>query len=342
MGSFQLRGVGELPDVVPAPMAGYGDRACRDVARRMGCRLVFVPMISAEGILHGDTKTHALVDIEGEAAPVAVQLFGTRPEALAEAARWVESHGASVVDLNLGCPARRIVANGGGAALLQHPDLVADLVGTIRRAVNISFTVKMRAGWDDGGTCTAELARIVEAEGADALAVHGRTGRQMFTGHANWQWIAAAKEAVSIPVLGNGDIHTGEDAWRMRRETNCDAVMIGRAATGNPWVLRDALAWSGGADPPRQTPAPPDDQERLETLLDHVRRMAGCRGEPRGVIEFRKHAVAYVKGMRGARALKQTLVACETVADVERALEMHCGGEHGITWPWISAGPKRA
>lgn len=323
MGTFRIRGLGEVPNVVPAPMAGYGDRAWRDIARRMGCSLVVVPMISAEGVVHGDAKTHALVDIDGESPPVAVQLFGTRPEALAEAALWVESRAAAAIDLNLGCPARRVVRHGGGAAILQFPDLVADLVRAIRRAVNITLTVKMRAGWDQGGARTAELARIVESEGADAIVLHARTGRQGFTGAANWSWIADAKQAVSIPVVGNGDVRTGEDAWRMQRQTGCDAIMIGRAATGNLWLFREALAWLEAGGPPAEPVGSPSDRERLDTLLEHASLMARYRGAPRGVIEFRKHAVCYVKGMRGAKALKQRLVACESVADVERALEIH-------------------
>ena len=323
MGPFYLRGLGELAPVVPAPMSGFADRSWREIARRMGCELVVVPMVSAEGLVRDDAKTRALVDIEGEAAPVAVQLFGTRPEALAEAARRVEAMGASAVDLNLGCPTRRVVRHEGGAALLKHPDLVARLMGALRRAVAIAVTVKMRAGWDETGPCAVELARVVEGEGADAIALHARTGRQQFAGAADWRWITAVKAAVTIPVIGNGDVCSGEDAWRMQRETGCDAVMIGRAAVGNPWLWREALSATrrtAAGGPPDDQPAPPSLRERLDMLLEHARLMAHYRGEPRGVIEFRKHAVRYVKGMPGARAIKTTLMACTTIAEIEQAV----------------------
>jgi nifR3 family TIM-barrel protein len=320
MRTWRLRQLGELAAVVPAPMSGYGDRAWRELARSMGCDLVHVPMISAEGLARDDAKTRALIDVEGEAPPVAVQLFGTRPEALAEASRKVEALGVAAVDLNLGCPARRVVRHEGGVALLKHPDLVRDILAAMRQAVALPLTVKTRTGWERPDPDTLEIARIVEGEGADALALHARTGRQQFTGRADWRWIAAAREAVAIPVIGNGDIESGEDAWRMQRETGCDAVMIGRAAVGRPWLWREALAWLAAEGPPPGPPASPGRDERLDTLIEHARLMAGHRGEPRGIVEFRKHAVRYVRGMRGGKSLKQTLVTCSTLDEVQQAV----------------------
>ena len=321
--SFQLRGLGELASVVPAPMSGYGDRAWREVARRMGCQLLTVPIISAEGLARGEAKTRSLIDIEGEPRPIAVQLFGSRPEALAEAARQVEAIGASAVDLNLGCPARRVVRHEGGAALLKHPDLVARLVGAMRRVVAVPLTVKMRAGWDERSPSAVEIARVVEAEGADAVTVHGRTGCQQFQGAADWQPIAEVKAAVRIPVIGNGDVRTGEDAWRMRRETGCDAVMIGRGALGNPWLWRDALAWLVAEGPPDDPLPPPTRQEKLEMLMEHVRLMVLYKGERRGVIEFRKHAAHYLRGVHGSKALRQKLMAFTEIAEIEQAVEKY-------------------
>lgn len=304
-----------------APLSGFSDRAWRDISRRMGCPLLFVPMISAEGLVRGDLKTRILIDIGGEARPIAVQLFGSRPEALAEAARQIADMGASAVDLNLGCPAHRVVRHEGGAALLKHPDLVTQLVRAMRQAVAIPLTVKMRAGWDESGPSAVEIARIIEAEGADALTVHGRTGRQQFKGVADWRPIADIKVAIRIPVIGNGDVRTGEDAWRMRRETGCDAVMIGRGSLGNPWLWRETLAWLAAGGPPDNPPIPPTLRERLDMLVEHARLMTRYRGEPRGAIEFRKHAVHYLKGMRDAKSLKKALMACMAVLEIERAVE---------------------
>lgn len=306
--------------MVPAPMSGYGDRAWREMCRRMGCDLVVVPIISADGLIRDDAKTAALIDTDGEAPPVAVQLFGKEPASMAEAARRIEAAGHSAVDLNLGCPAKRVVRHEGGSALLKNPDQVRAVVAAMRAAVSVPLTVKLRASWDGAEPGPAELARIVEGEGADALAIHARTSRQMYTGRAHWPWIAEAKEAVNIPVIGNGDILKGEDAARMIRETGCDAAMVGRGMLGNPWLLRDALTWvraDGTPDPP---PAPPSAADRLATLVDHARLMARHLGEPRGVILFRKHAVRYVKGLRNSKVLKQALTACETVAAVEEAV----------------------
>jgi nifR3 family TIM-barrel protein len=301
-------------------MSGYSDRAAREIWRRVGCELVIVPLISAEGLVRDDPKTWRLVDIVGEAPPVAVQVFGRRPEALAEAARRIEAAGVSGVDLNLGCPARKVVRHDNGAGLLKHPGLVREIVASMRRAVAIALTVKIRAGWDEGSPPAEELARIIEGEGADAIAIHGRTGRQMFRGAADWRSIAAVKAAVSIPVIGNGDVRSHEDAWRMVCETGCDGVMIGRAAIGNPWLLRDArirLESGGRTD---GLPEPPTPGDRIEMMLEHLRMMVRFAGEPRAVIEFRKHAVHYLKGIAGAKLLKSALLTARTLGEVEKAV----------------------
>jgi len=320
---LRVRGLGDLSPVVPAPMSGYTDRAWREIARAMGCELVVVPLISAEGLVRAQPKTLELLDIEGEQPPVSVQLFGNRPESLAEAAKRIEQIGVQAVDINLGCPARKVVRHNAGAAALKRPDIVAQLVGAVRRAVSITLTVKMRAGWDKSENTTAELARVIEAQGADAIALHARTGCQQFKGAADWNSIAEAKAAVHIPVIGNGDVRSGEDAWRMHCQTGCDGVMIGRAAVGNPWLWRDALAWLAAKGQPPQPLVPPTVHERLDMLAHHACLIARHRGEPRGIVEFRKHAIQYIKGMRQGKSLKEALVTCTTAADIEQAVEAY-------------------
>ncbi|MCX8038704.1 MAG: tRNA dihydrouridine synthase DusB [Candidatus Sumerlaeia bacterium] len=321
MKTFHIAGLEPLAPVVPAPMSGYSDRAWREIARAMGCNYLIVPLVSAEGLARADVKTEALVDIEGERRPVVVQLFGSRPASLAAAAQRLEARGVSAIDLNLGCPARRIVAHDGGAALLKHPRLVAELMHALRSAVHCPVTAKIRAGWDESSPPAVEIARILEAEGAAAIAIHARTGRQQFKGTADWRVIAAVKQAVRIPVIGNGDIRSGADAWRMCCETGCDAVMIGRAAIGNPWLWREALAWLAAEGPPPTPPAPPSLAERLDMLRQHAALMARYRGEPRGIVEFRKHAVQYLRGVRNSRPLKHVFLSCTTLADIAAAIE---------------------
>jgi nifR3 family TIM-barrel protein len=309
----------------------------------MGADLVTTQMVSAEGIIRDDENTWRIMDARPDETPVAVQLLGSNPQSLASAAQALEAKGATLLDLNMGCPARKITVNDCGSALMRNPKLVAEIVHTVKRAVTVPFTVKMRAGWDEKEISAIELARICEGEGADAVALHARTRQQGYSGHADWTLIAAMKAALSVPVIGNGDIASPADAVRMVRETGCDAVMIGRGIIGNPWLLRacdSAISdfFSGvirtEADVPNDELVQIEDDgeyrpirvpyymknvsisERLDLILTHTKLMVESKGERRGVTEMRKHSQQYIKGIPGCKTLREKLMKIESYDDI--------------------------
>ena len=347
--------------VLPAPMCNITDRPFREILRRLGAHLVYTQMISAEGLIRGDKGTWSLLDIEGEAPPVGVQLLGSIPERLAEAAKILEGKGAALVDVNMGCPARKVTSNDCGSALMRNPGLVARIVRALRDAVSIPVTVKMRAGWEDGCIVAPELARICESEGADAIAIHARSRQQAYKGPANWDIIAAVKASVRIPVIGNGDVTSPSDAIRMIRQTGCDAVMIGRGLIGNPWLLEACEKamrdyYEGRIHDESEVP---DDslveceedglrrvvkvplyllnvrlEDRITLVLEHTRMMVGAKGERRGILEMRKHTVQYLRGLHGARAFRERLMHIETLAELESALNEYAA--------WLASRPRPA
>jgi nifR3 family TIM-barrel protein len=325
-------------------MCNISDRAFRNLTRDMGAHLVTTQMISCEGLTRDDPKTLALLDIAGEEPPVAVQLLGSDPERLARAAQILEERGAAIVDFNMGCPARKVTGNDCGSALMRDPGLVAAIVRAASRAIRVPFTVKMRAGWDDSDISAVELAKRCEDEGAAAVTLHARTRQQGYKGSADWALIARLKQALRVPVIGNGDVTSPAHAVRMMRETGCDAVMIGRGLIGNPWLFRACEAaiadYIDGRI--RHESAVPDDEtvvveeegvrvplrlphymrhvtldERLNLVLAHTRLMARAKGERRGVLEMRKHSVQYIKGIPGCKALRERLMQVDTLEGVE-------------------------
>lgn len=322
--AFKIGAV-DIPNrVVAAPMAGVSDRAFRDLAREMGCGLTYTEMISAQALIHGSANTARLLDIAGE-HPVSVQLFGADPGVLARAARLVVEAGADVVDLNMGCPTPKIVKCGEGAALMREPNRAGEIVAAVAAAVSVPVTVKMRKGWAEGDPDAVQLARAVVSAGAAAVAVHGRLRADFFGGQADWDIIRAVKEAVPVPVIGNGDIRSGRDAARMLAVTGCDAVMIGREARGNPWIFRNVLCYlETGREPP-----PPTREERVAMALKHFDLLLRYKGEARAVLEMRKHLAWYTRGLPGAARLRERLHAADSAAAV-RALAA------GI----MSAGPR--
>ena len=276
-----------------APMAGITDLPFRLICRRLGCGLTVSEMVSAKGLLYKNVKTTEMLRIDAGERPTAIQLFGSVPAELAEAARLVEASGADIIDFNMGCPVPKIVNNGEGSALMKNPQLAHDILAAMVQAVKIPVTVKFRAGWDDAHRNAVEIAKAAEAAGVSAVAVHGRTRQQFYEGKADWQIIAEVKQAVSVPVFGNGDIFTVADGLRLREETGCDGLMIGRGADGNPWLFRELAA----ALRQEELPAAPTLEERLAQAAEHLAMLIAYKGEHISVKEMRRHISAYLKGL---------------------------------------------
>lgn len=286
--------------VISAPMAGITDRAYRILAEEAGCGLVCTEMVSDQALLYGNPKTNKLLDSSGETGPISMQIFGSNTGHMADAAAIVESRGAALIDINMGCPTPKIVKNGEGSALMKEPEKAAEIVRAVVGRVKVPVTVKMRKGWDERSVNAVELARLVVDAGAAAVTVHGRTRSQFYTGKADWGIITAVKKAVNVPVIGNGDIWNPQDALSMMEQTGCDGVMIGRAALGNPWIFTRAVHFlkTGELLP---CPAP---EERVSTALRHLDLLIEIKGETVAVWEMRKHAAWYMKGLRGASRLR--------------------------------------
>ena len=305
-----------------APMAGVTDSAFRQLCRLHGAALVYTEMLSAEGIARRHGKTWSMARFEQAERPIAIQLFGTRPQAFGQAIALLEELGPDCYDLNFGCPAPKIVRSGGGSALLREPKLVADIAREAARAAGRPVLAKIRSGWEIGAENAVEVARVLEGSGIAAITVHGRTRSQMFSGRADWSVIAEVRRAVGIPVIGNGDIWSGSDAARMLNQTGCDLAMVGRGAMGNPWIFREIDSALEAAVYGREAGTDaPSWEERAEVIREHLRLVVERKGEARGVREMRKHLGWYIKGRPGAAALRQELMRAETEQQVLALLQ---------------------
>lgn len=303
--------------ILLAPMAGYTDAAFRALCLGCGCDLTCTEMVSAKGLLFGSVRTTEYLRLAPEESKIAIQLFGHEPDVLSDAAKLVcDALGERLacIDLNMGCPAPKIVSNGDGSALLKNPSLAGRIVAAVAAASRVPVTVKFRKGFDDGENIAVPFAVILEENGASAVTVHPRTRAQQYGGKADRSVIRSVKEAVSIPVIGNGDIASGADALRMLRETGCDGVMAARGALGNPWLFAEIRAAFAG-----EPYTPPTDRERYETAVLHAERIVAEKG-PHGLVELRKHIPFYLRGTRNARELRQKINGVRDVSELRALL----------------------
>ena len=320
--------------IMLAPMAGATDHAFRTVCKSFGAEYLVSEMVCAKALCYeqkikksitaSPSKTAPLAAIREGELPMAVQIFGSEPSFMAEAAKMIAENSyrgttslftPTAIDINMGCPVPKVVSNGEGSALLKNPDLASEIVEAVVKAVDIPVTVKIRIGWDKNSINAVEMAKRLEAAGATLICVHGRTREQQYAPYADWTQIAAVKKAVNIPVIGNGDIFTPDDALKMINETGCDGIMIGRGALGNPWIFENTVGLFEGR-PIREIPQ----NEVIDVALSHLRLMIEDKGERAGVAESRKHLGWYMKGLRGAAELRNRINTAATLEELTELL----------------------
>jgi len=299
---------------VLAPLAGITNLPLRLLAKRAGCGLVCSEMISSNGLVYGSGKTEQLLDSIPEEKPLSVQLFGSNPQIMADAARIVQDSGADIVDINFGCSVKKILKSNSGAALMKDPPLANRILESVRKAVTIPVTIKIRSGWEPSGKQAMEIALLAEGCGVDAITVHPRTATQGFRGEADWSIIAAVKKALAIPVIGNGDVTSPEDALRMLNETGCDGVMVGRAAIGNPMIFGGILAVAQG-----RSATVPNEGQRIDMMIGYLQDSVRYLGEKTACRMMRSRLCWFVKGMRNAGQFRS---AIRFIASEKEATEL--------------------
>ncbi len=308
MGKLAVGNVVLENNVILAPMAGVTDLPFRLLCRKAGAGMVCTEMVSAKAIYYNNKNTEGLLEIHPEEGPVSLQLFGSDPQIIADMAKRIEERPFSVLDFNMGCPVPKVVNNGEGSALMKNPALVREILSALVKAVKKPVTVKIRKGFDEGHCNGVEIAKIAEDCGVAAIAVHGRTREQYYSGHADWDIIRQVKAAVRIPVIGNGDVDSPRAAKEMLQQTGCDGVMIGRAAQGNPWIFRDTVSFLENGT----VPEPPDSRMKKQMVLEHAELQIRLKGEYTAVREMRRHLAWYTAGMPHSARFRQMINSVES------------------------------
>lgn len=312
IGNVQL----ENPYIL-APMAGVTDLPFRLLCKEQGAGLLCMEMISAKALQYKNKNTKVLLSIHPQEYPVSLQLFGSDPKIISEMAKKIEELPFQILDINMGCPVPKVVKNGEGSALMKNPKLIYEIVSQTVKAIQKPVTVKIRKGFDEDHVNAVEVAKVIEEAGASAVAVHGRTREQYYSGKADWDIIRRVKEAISIPVIGNGDVTSGERALAMREQTGCDGIMIGRGAQGNPWIFRELVEYDRTGILPQR----PSKELIKGTMLRHARLQIEFKGDYLGIREMRKHVAWYTKGMKGSAKLRDEINQVESYEELEQLLD---------------------
>lgn len=303
-------------NIALGPMAGVTDLPFRKLCKEMGCGLMYTEMVSAKAILYNNKNTDELLRVDENERPIAVQLFGSDPDIMAEMAARIEEGPYDFIDINMGCPVPKIVGNGEGSALMKNPKLAGDIVAAMVKKCKKPITVKIRKGFDDENINAPEFAKVLEANGASAVAVHGRTREQYYTGNADWDIISKVKAAVNIPVIGNGDITIPVDAKKMIEQTGCDGVMIGRAARGNPWIFKEVSHYLATGELIER----PTLDEVRKMILRHARMLVEYKGNFIGIREMRKHVSWYISGYPHSAAIRNQVNMVESIEELEELI----------------------
>ena len=295
-----------------SPMAGVTDLPFRLICKQKGCGMLYTEMINAKALCYNDENTKKMTKIEDEEHPIAIQIFGSEPEYMGRAAEILNSHSNEILDINMGCPAPKVIKNGDGSALMKNPKLAEQVMRAVVEHCTKPVTIKIRKGWDDNSVNAVEIAKIAEQAGISALAIHGRTREQYYSGKADWDIIKEIKDSISIPVIGNGDVFEIEDAINMLEKTNCDAIMIGRGAQGNPWIFNRINHYMQTGE----ILAKPTAEEKISTAIEHMKLAVAEHGEYVAVREMRKHIGWYIKGLKNSARYRDEinkLTDCESV-----------------------------